>query len=84
MDAEGARETIRECFKRLRSNPNELKDKVAAFGELLAVAHLVPDVSDAVPLLEFVAVLRVYLINPTRSLRMLALRGAQLFIKTPR
>ncbi len=95
-----AKDTIRECFKRLSTNPNELKDKVqalpprpasaqrvtqvAAFGELHAVAHLVPDISEAVPLQDFVAVLRVFLINPTRSLRLLAMRSVQLFVKTPR
>lgn len=57
---------------------------MAAFGELLAVSHLVPNVGAAVPLQEFVKLIRLYLINPTRSLRMLALRATQIFCKAPR
>ncbi len=50
-----AKETASACIKRLKSSPNELKDKVAAFGELLAVAPALPDLSDVVSVTEFVA-----------------------------
>ncbi len=51
-----AKETAAACIKRLKSAPNELKDKVAAFGELLAVAPALPNIAEVVSVAEFVAV----------------------------
>ena len=50
-----AKETASACIKRLKTSPNELKDKVAAFGELLAVAPTLADISEVVSVVEFVA-----------------------------
>jgi hypothetical protein len=38
---------------RLKNNPNDLKDKVAAMTELLAVGAQIPDISEAVSMDEF-------------------------------